>query len=90
MSVGRGSGKTFTPTVVGVVRLWGVRLALGYFLSNQLGWGTVGVWLAMALSNYFSGLVMYGWVHRGSWAVPLFRHQEKIMLHGMGNRALNR
>jgi putative MATE family efflux protein len=90
MSVGRGSGKTFTPTVVGVVRLWGVRLALGYFLSNQLGWGTVGIWLAMALSNYFSGLAMYGWVHRGSWAVPLFRHQEKIMLHGMGNKPLNR
>ncbi|MGB9827103.1 MAG: MATE family efflux transporter [Thermosphaera sp.] len=90
MSVGRGSGKTLTPTLIGVIRLWGIRLALGYFLSNQLGWATMGIWVAMALSNYFSGITMYAWVHYGTWAVPLFKPEGKITLYGAANRALNK
>lgn len=90
MSVGRGSGKTLVPTIIGVIRLWGIRLALGYFLSNQLGWTTIGIWVAMALSNYFSGVTMYAWVHQGAWAVPLFKPQGKIGVYGVSNRSLNK
>lgn len=42
MSTGRGSGHTLFPTTVGMLRLWGIRLALGYFLVFILGMGSIG------------------------------------------------
>ncbi|MEM4915086.1 MAG: MATE family efflux transporter, partial [Thermosphaera sp.] len=90
MSVGRGAGKTLTPTIIGMVRLWGIRLALGYFLSFTMGLGTMGIWISMAISNYLSGIAMYLWVHNGSWAISLFASQEKIGKMGIGNRVMNK
>ncbi|MEM4551305.1 MAG: MATE family efflux transporter [Thermosphaera sp.] len=90
MSVGRGAGKTLIPTIMGMVRLWGIRLALGYFLSFTMGLGTMGIWISMAISNYLSGIAMYLWVHNGSWAISLFASQEKIGKMGIGNRVMNK
>ena len=67
MSIGRGSGHTLYPTIIGFIRLWGVRLGLGYLLAVFMGFGTIGVWLAMSLSNLFSGLAMIPWILKGSW-----------------------
>ncbi|MEM0014594.1 MAG: MATE family efflux transporter [Zestosphaera sp.] len=73
MSVGRGSGHTTVPTVIGMVRLWGVRIGLGYLLSYVMGLQSYGIWLAMALSNIISGLGSVAWVKYGNWAKPVIR-----------------
>jgi len=52
-------------SVIGFIRLWGVRLGLGYLLAVFMGVGTMGVWLAMSLSNLFSGLAMIPWILGG-------------------------
>jgi putative MATE family efflux protein len=68
MSTGRGSGHTMFPTAVGVMRLWGIRLALGYLLAFTFGMNSLGVWLAISLSNVAGGLISILWIKYGSWA----------------------
>jgi len=68
MSTGRGSGHTMFPTTVGIMRLWGIRLALGYLLAFTFGMGSLGVWLAILLSNVVGGLISILWIKYGNWA----------------------
>ncbi len=60
-------GKTLVPSVLGVIRLWGLRIPLSYLLAYTLGLGYNGLWLGMALSNYVIGLAVVVWLSRGSW-----------------------
>jgi len=73
MSTGRGSGHTMFPTTVGIMRLWGIRLALGYLLAFTFGMGSLGVWLAISLSNVIGGLVSILWIKYGNWAEPVVK-----------------
>ncbi|MEM0086207.1 MAG: MATE family efflux transporter, partial [Zestosphaera sp.] len=73
MSVGRGSGHTTVPTVLGVIRLWGIRIGLGYFLAYISGLQSYGIWLAMALSNVVGGLGSVAWIKFGNWTKPIIR-----------------
>jgi len=73
MFTGRGSGHTLFPTSVGIVRLWGVRLGLGYFLAFTFGIGALGIWLAIALSNVVGGLISILWIKNGNWAKPIVK-----------------
>ena len=68
ISTGRGSGHTLFPTSVGILRLWGVRLAVGYLLAFGFGMGSFGVWVAISLSNVVGGLVGGLWIKYGNWA----------------------
>ncbi|MEM1831515.1 MAG: MATE family efflux transporter [Desulfurococcaceae archaeon] len=73
MSIGRGSGHTLMPTVINMVRLWGFRIALGYILALLLGLGTMGIYMAFALSNVIGGLASFAWIIMGTWAKPVIR-----------------
>ncbi|MEM2512347.1 MAG: MATE family efflux transporter, partial [Ignisphaera sp.] len=77
MSVGRGSGRTFMPTVINIIRLWGLRVGLGYLLSLVLRWGTLGIYIAFALSNVIGGILSISWVIKGSWAKPIIKPEPK-------------
>jgi len=74
MSTGRGSGHTMFPTTVGMMRLWGIRLALGYFLAFTFGMGSLGVWLAISLSNVIGGLISILWIKYGNWAEAVVKN----------------
>jgi len=73
MSVGRGSGHTTVPTILGMIRLWGFRIGLGYLLAYVVGLQSYGVWVAMALSNFVGGLGSIAWVKFGNWARPVIK-----------------
>jgi Na+-driven multidrug efflux pump len=45
MSIGRGSGHTTFPTAIEIIRIWTIRIALGYFLAFIVGIGPMGIWL---------------------------------------------
>ncbi|MEM3695924.1 MAG: MATE family efflux transporter [Candidatus Bathyarchaeia archaeon] len=75
MSTGRGSGHTLFPTAVGILRLWGIRLALGYSLAFIFGLGSIGAWLAISLSNIIGGTVSFIWIRYGNWAVPVVKRK---------------
>ncbi|MCX8170393.1 MAG: MATE family efflux transporter [Candidatus Bathyarchaeota archaeon] len=77
MSTGRGSGHTITPTLIGIFRLWGIRVGLGYMLAFLLGMGSAGAWLAIALSNLIGGAAALIWIKYGDWTKPVVK-QEKL------------
>ncbi|MBS7640027.1 MAG: MATE family efflux transporter [Candidatus Bathyarchaeia archaeon] len=71
ISVGRGSGHTLTPTLIGMFRLWGIRVILGYVLAFVFSMGSWGAWLAIALSNAIGGVFAVLWIKYGRWAKPI-------------------
>lgn len=75
ISTGRGSGHTFTPTLIGIFRLWGIRVGLGYMLAFLLGMGSAGAWLAIALSNLIGGIAALIWIKYGDWAKPVVKRE---------------
>ncbi len=75
MSTGRGSGHTLFPTTVGIMRLWGMRLGLGYVLAFTFGTGSLGIWLAISLSNIIGGTISVLWIKYGNWAQAVIKKE---------------
>ena len=76
LSVGRGSGHTLVPSIIGIVRLWIVRLGLGYYMAVVMGMGTFGYWTAISLSNFVGGILSYIWIRYGDWAKPIIKRKS--------------
>ncbi|MEM2336913.1 MAG: MATE family efflux transporter [Candidatus Bathyarchaeia archaeon] len=74
LSVGRGSGHTTFPTGLGMMRLWGIRIATGYIMAFILGMGSIGVWLAIAISNIIGGIIAILWIKYGNWAKAVIKN----------------
>ncbi len=68
MGVARGSGRTMFMSVLGVARLWLVRIPLAYLLVFLVGLGDLGIWASMAISNILAGIVAVAWVLTGRWS----------------------
>jgi Na+-driven multidrug efflux pump len=47
--------------------MWIIRLPLAFALAILLGFGALGVWIAMVTSMVFQGLIMAYRFHRGKW-----------------------
>jgi Na+-driven multidrug efflux pump len=47
-----GSGKTMYTLLIGVIRLWGLRIPFILFFKNFTDLGSSGIWYAMLLSNF--------------------------------------
>jgi putative MATE family efflux protein len=77
MNIGRGSGSTLIPTVLGMFRLWALRIALSYLLAFLMGMGPQGLWIGIMLSNVVAGLLMLLWVSLGKWARPIIKTHGK-------------
>lgn len=66
----RGAGETFTPLVITLIGVYGVRLPLSYFFGVMQGGGLTGAWIGMAADvtlRAFCAWSLYrraGWVHR--------------------------
>jgi putative MATE family efflux protein len=78
MSIGRGSGHTLMPTIINMVRLWGFRIGLGYLLALQMGFETMGIYIAFALSNIVGGVISIAWVSKGNWVRPIIKREIPI------------
>lgn len=76
MSTGRGSGHTLTPTILGLIRLWGIRILIGYIFAFNLGLGSYGIWLALALSNVIGGVLSILWIKYGKWTKAVIKRHK--------------
>lgn len=65
MALFRGSGHNVQPMIVDMVRLWGLRIPLAYFLGVQFG--STGIWWGMALSNVIAAIVALFFYFQGEW-----------------------
>lgn len=61
-----GVGKTMAPLLI-AFPLTALRIPLAHVLAVWVGWGAVGVWVAIALSTLSKGLLMMYWFERGGW-----------------------
>ena len=69
--VARSSGHTLVVSVLGLARLWALRVPLCYLLAYALSMGHLGLWVGMAVSNYAAGALGAAWLLRGGWATPV-------------------
>ncbi|ADI32113.1 MATE family efflux transporter [Staphylothermus hellenicus] len=67
-AVAGGSGHTKIFAIISIIRLWVLRIGFSYLLALVMGMGTIGIWVAMAISNIGAGLLALLWVFKGSWA----------------------
>jgi len=65
----RTAGKTKESMALGLVRLWGLRVPLAYFLSIIVG--SRGIWIGMSISNIFGAFISYLWYQKGTWKESL-------------------
>lgn len=63
----QAAGDTQYPVLISVISMWGVATLLSYILGIVLGWGLVGIWIAMALDEIVRALIFYIRWKRGSW-----------------------
>ncbi len=66
-AVANGSGHTKFFAILSIIRLWILRIGLSILLALTMGLGSIGVWLAMSISNVGSGLVALAWISKGTW-----------------------
>ena len=63
----QASGRTVPSMIMGMIRLWGMRVPFSFIFAFLLGWGVSGLWIGMGLSNYLSAIVALIWAASGSW-----------------------
>lgn len=66
-SVYRGSGHNVPPMILGIIRLWILRIPLAYVLAFTLKMGSDGIWIGMSLSNVITGIASFGLLANRSW-----------------------
>ncbi|MGY3925866.1 MATE family efflux transporter [Aeromonas simiae] len=69
----RATGDARFPLLMGLISMWGIAVPLSYFLGIMLGYGLVGIWLALACDEWVRGLAMY-------WRWRSRRWQNKILV----------
>jgi len=65
MALFRGSGHNLQPMIMDIIRLWGLRIPLAYFLGNQFG--ATGIWWGMAFSNIITAIIALYFYFQGKW-----------------------
>jgi putative MATE family efflux protein len=63
----KGAGDVRYPVYVGMLFMWGVGVTLAYLLGIALGWGLVGICVAMAVDEWSRGLVIFFRWRGGRW-----------------------
>ena len=63
----QAAGDIRTPMLVGIFGMWVMVLYHCLIYWNLLGWGLVGIWIAMAVDEILRGLLfVYRW-YSGKW-----------------------
>jgi len=63
----KGAGDVRFPVYVGMIFMWGVGVVLAYVLGIALGWGLIGICIALAADEWTRGIVMFFRWRGGRW-----------------------
>lgn len=75
----RATGDARFPVQIGVIFMWLVWVPSSWFFGLHLGWGLVGMWIAMTCDEWLRGLIMYQrWVKR-KWLPYAERSRAEVM-----------
>jgi putative MATE family efflux protein len=67
LSAFQGSGRNVPTMILGITRLWLMRLPLVYIFAFVLDYGAIGIWMGLGISNVTSAVVALAWVSLGKW-----------------------
>ncbi|GAB4514821.1 MAG: MATE family efflux transporter [Allomuricauda sp.] len=62
-----GAGDTRTPTKINLISFWFFQLPLAYVSALVLGWGAMGVFLAITLAEVLLAVLAMVWFKKGKW-----------------------
>jgi len=54
----KGAGDIKFPVQMGILSMWGFGVGFSYLLGTHFGWGVFGAWMAIALDEWFRGVIM--------------------------------
>ena len=63
----QAAGDVRFPTLMSIAFSWCVSVTLGYILGIVLGWGLIGIWIAMTTDEVVRGLINAIRFKRGKW-----------------------
>jgi Na+-driven multidrug efflux pump len=63
----KGAGDVRFPVYMGMIFMWGVGVLLAYVFGVALGWGLMGVWVALACDEWVRGTIMLFRWKNGKW-----------------------
>ncbi len=81
----QASGHTIPSMVLGIIRLWCLRVPLVYLLAFTLDGGSTGIWVGMMLSNVISAIIAIAWAAKGTWKTPIIEKRGPKMSLGGAN-----
>ena len=81
----QASGRTVPNMIMGMIRLWGMRVPFSFIFAFTVGWGVSGLWIGMGLSNYLSAIVALIWMATGTWKKSVVE-KKGPMLNGGSHR----
>lgn len=77
----RATGDARFPMQIGAVCLWAVWVPNSWLLGLHIGWGLVGIWIAMTCDEWLRGLIMYHrWVKK-KWLPAAERSRAAVANH---------
>ena len=68
-----GAGDVHFPVISGLFFVWGIAVPGSWLLGITLGWGMIGIWIALSADEWLRGLLM---VHR--WATGRWKSKALI------------
>ncbi|AOS45821.1 Multidrug resistance protein NorM [Lacunisphaera limnophila] len=75
----RATGDARFPVQIGAVCMWLLWVPNSWLLGVHLGWGLVGIWIAMTCDEWLRGIIMYRrWVGR-KWLPFAERSRAEVM-----------
>jgi putative MATE family efflux protein len=63
----KGAGDVRFPVYVGMIFMWGIGVLFAYILGISMGWGLLGITVAMAADEWLRGIVMFFRWKGGKW-----------------------
>lgn len=67
MQAFNGAGDTKTPTYISIVAFWLLQVPMAWLMAETAGWGPLGVFIAVPLSESIGALIYMYWFSKGKW-----------------------
>jgi putative MATE family efflux protein len=67
MQAFNGAGDTKTPTYISIVAFWLLQVPMAWLMAETAGWGPMGVFIAVPLSEGIGALIYLYWFSKGKW-----------------------
>ncbi|MFY8046553.1 MAG: MATE family efflux transporter, partial [Chitinophagaceae bacterium] len=67
MNAFNGAGDTKTPTYINIFGFWLFQIPMAYIMAKTFGWGPVGVFIAIPVSETMIAIVAWSIFRKGRW-----------------------